>query len=97
MPPFLRFTDREGRRWRAYEFSIIAGRVLYTAPGARASQYRGFKCDESGPVRRRYMLFKPEERRVDIETLQLQLALSDVDPRDDPTHPVYGRKAREEP
>jgi hypothetical protein len=32
MPRFLRFTDRDGRAWRVYEFSITAGRVTYFSP-----------------------------------------------------------------
>ena len=87
VPQFLRFVDRDGRCWRVYEFSVLAGRIVYGVPGRRGSQYRGFVPEEGKP-RRRYMIFKPEERRTDPKTLQLQLELSDLDWRDDPTHPL---------
>lgn len=90
MPRFLRFADRDGHRWRIYEFSIFAGLVSYAEPGSRSGQYRGFAPDpvDDGRPRRRHMLFKPEERLTDAETLQLQLDLSAVDWRDDPDHPA---------
>lgn len=90
MPKFIRFTDRDGRAWRVYEFSVIAGQTLYAMPGNRASQYRGFVCELPGVSRRRCLVFKPEDRVTDVATLQRQLDLSTLDYRDDPRHPTFG-------
>ena len=90
MPKFVRFTDRNGARWRVYGFSILAGRVLYANPSDRSIQYHGFAPDprDDGRPRRRFMVFKPAERETDESTLQLQLDLSSLDYRDDPSHPL---------
>lgn len=87
MPRFLRFTDRDGRRWRVYEFSITAGRITYFQPGKGGAQYKGFvpePCDDGRPRRKFMMLshLRPDDRRIDADALQLQLDLSDVDRRD---------------
>jgi hypothetical protein len=88
MPRFLRFTDRDGRAWRVYEFSITAGRVTYFSPGKKGgAQYKGFVPEprDDGRPRRRFMMLthlRPEDRRTDPETLQLQLDLSEADRRD---------------
>jgi hypothetical protein len=38
VPRFIHFTDKDGRRWRVYEFSVLAGRIVYGALGRRGSQ-----------------------------------------------------------
>lgn len=96
MPSFLRFVDREGARWRVYEFSITAGRINYFAPRRGGAQYKGFVPEprDDGRPRRRFMMFTKKDRSVDCSTLQLQLELSSIDARDDPTHPYNQQRAR---
>lgn len=86
MPSFLRFTDRNGLRWRVYFFSIITGEVIYYSPGAGGAQYKGFVPEPrtDGRPRRRFMMrsLRPDDMLIDLETLQLQLDKSVVDFRD---------------
>ena len=88
MPKFLRFTDREGRVWRVYQFSRFPWMpaTAYEAPGGRSGQVRGFVPEEGG-VRRLYALTPLLPRTADdLEigraTLQRQLDESRVDERD---------------
>lgn len=81
VPPFILFVDRQGRKWRVYEFTPVPGKTIYVHPGTTGA-YRGFVSSD-GEKRRYYISSRrPKDREFDRKTLQFQLELSEVDVND---------------
>lgn len=79
----MKFTDERGREWAVYDYSVIAGKVLYFPVGSSGAGYRGFAPVDVGA--RRIYLFKLKDDRAPMhDLLKQQLAASSLYYKDDP-------------
>ena len=62
------FTDREGRRWKVYDWSLICGHKYRRSPGEQCAECRGF-LDEMSGERRVYRFKADAESRLQTATL----------------------------
>jgi hypothetical protein len=76
----LVFADEHGRRWRVYDWTVIAGHKYRRSPGEQSTEYRGFFNEPTGE-RREYRF--PDEktpRLLSDHLLKQQLAEARVLP-----------------
>lgn len=68
------FSDAEGKRWRVFDWRVIAGRRSECLPGERAGELRGFLSLETGERRVFEFSNDAESRALVVELLDRQLA-----------------------
>lgn len=81
----VEFTDRDGVRWRIYEFGISAGRKIRYPIGTVEGLYRGFERRDGARELRALLIARKDEiaraRILSVAELQRELDASKIWPR----------------
>jgi hypothetical protein len=76
----LVFTDDDGRRWRVYDWTVIAGHKYRRSPGEQSTEYRGFFNEATGERREYRFSDEKTPRLLSDHLLKQQLAEARVLP-----------------